>query len=120
MNDDLCCPVCEFPIDPGRMAACPKCGESLRGRSLRGLLEVDVAHSGETWEIAREKILRAVDQGVARGHRGVKIIHGHGAGSGRAVIRTHAVPLLRALALKLGGKLAPDRRNPGAHILWLE
>ena len=44
------------------MTVCPKCGESLRGRSLQGMLEVDVAHAGETWEVAREKILRAVDR----------------------------------------------------------
>jgi hypothetical protein len=102
------------------MEACPKCGESLRGRSLRGVLEVDVAHSGETWEVAREKILRAVDRGVLNGHRGIKIIHGYGAGNGRGVIRNHAVPLMRSLAIKVGGRLAEDRQNPGAHILWLD
>ncbi len=100
------------------MAACPKCGESWRGRPVRGLLEVDVAHAGETWEQAREKILRAVDRGVFDGHRGVKIIHGYGAVSGRGVIRAQALPLLRALAAKTGGKLVQEKNNPGAHLLW--
>ena len=113
------CPTCEFPVEPGRMTVCPKCGESLSGRSLQGVLEVDVAHAGETWEVAREKILRAVDRGVLHGHRGVKIIHGYGAGNGRGVIRTNAVPLLRSLAVKVGGRLSPDKHNPGAHVLWL-
>lgn len=120
MSADVHCPNCEFPISPGRMESCPKCGEGLRGRSLRGLLEVDVAHSGETWEVAREKILRAVDRGVLHGHRGIKIIHGYGAASGRAVIRNMAVPLLRSLSVRLGGRLVEDRQNPGAHILWLD
>ena len=117
---EVTCPNCEFPGNPGRMDACPKCGETLRGRAFQGLLEVDVAHSGETWEVAREKILRAVDRGVMHGHRGVKIIHGYGAASGRAVIRNQAVPLLRSLAVKVHGRLAQDRQNPGAHILWLD
>lgn len=113
------CPECGFPLESGG-TACPKCGESWRGRPVRDLLVVDVAHSGETWEQAREKILRAVDRGVINGHRGVKIIHGYGAGGGgRGVIRRQALPLLRALAAKTGGKLATDRDNPGAHILWL-
>lgn len=120
MRDEVICPTCEFPVEPGRMTECPKCGERLRGRGLRGMLEVDVAHAGETWEVAREKILRAVDRGVAHGHRGVKIIHGYGGGDGRGVIRTNAVPLLRSLAVKHGGRLAADRGNPGAHVLWLE
>jgi hypothetical protein len=102
------------------MGVCPKCGEGLRGRALQGVLEVDVAHAGETWEVAREKIMRAVDRGVMGGHKGVKIIHGYGAGSGQGVIRSHAVPLLRSLAVKGGGRLAPDKQNPGAQVLWLE
>jgi hypothetical protein len=28
--------------------------------------------------------------------------------------------LLRSLAVKVGGRLAPDKQNPGAHVLWLE
>jgi len=28
--------------------------------------------------------------------------------------------LLRSLAVKVGGRLAPDQQNPGAHVLWLE
>ena len=85
---------------------------------MRGLLEVDVAHARETWEQARDKILRAVDRGVMNGHRGVKVIHGYGASNGRGVIRTQAVPFLRMLAGKTGGRLASDPGNPGAHILW--
>ena len=80
---------------------------------------MDVAHSGETLEIALRKITAAVDRGLRDGHRGVKIIHGYGARSGRSVIRDHAIQLLRELAKKMGAKVAQDSNNPGAHILWL-
>jgi hypothetical protein len=87
---------------------------------LQGLLEVDVAHASETWDEAREKIMRALDHGLQYGHRGVKIIHGYGASTGRSVIREQAVRLMKSLALRHGGKLVQDRNNPGAHILWLD
>jgi hypothetical protein len=113
------CPYCEFPLDPARSCACPKCGENVRGVISRGLLEVDVAHAGETWEVAREKIIRAMDQALLHGHGGLKIIHGWGASTGRSVLSGLAVALMRGLAQRHGGRLAPDRQNPGAHILWL-
>ncbi len=119
-SDNSECPNCGNPIESGRADACPKCGESLRDRVYRPLLEMDVAHSGETLEEAQQKITEAVDRGLRDGHKGVKIIHGHGASSGRAVIRKHAVKWLRELAAKTGGKLVQDKNNPGAHILWLD
>ncbi len=98
---------------------CPKCGEALFGKVFQGLLEVDVVHAGETWEEARDKIIEAVDRGIRHGHKGVKIIHGYGASTGSSRIRGRAVGLLRALAERTGGRLAADRGNEGAHILWL-
>jgi hypothetical protein len=115
---DSQCPFCEHPLQrAGEL--CPKCGESTSGRAVRGVLEVDVAHAGETWDIAHEKILNAVNRGVMLGHSGVKIIHGWGASTGRAVISGRAVRLLDSLVARTGGKLVQDRNNPGAHILWL-
>jgi hypothetical protein len=114
------CPNCEIPVQPLRDLECPKCGEPIRGRTLLGLLEVDVAHASETWDEALEKLMRALDQGLQNGHRGVKIIHGYGASTGRSVIREQAVRLMKSLALRHGGKLVQDRNNPGAHILWLD
>ena len=114
------CPNCEMPVQPHRDGECPKCGEPIRDKTLQGLLEVDVAHAGETWDEAREKIIKAVDHGIQYGHSGVKIIHGYGASSGSSVIRDHTVTLMKSLAVKTGGKLAVDRSNPGAHILWLD
>ena len=120
MPTDLHCPNCEFPLDPGSESHCPKCGEVIRGRVFQGLLEVDVVHAGETWEQAREKITAAVNRGVLHGHRGVKIIHGWGASTGRSKLAAQATKLLQSLAARTGGKVAPDKHNPGAHILWLD
>lgn len=86
---------------------------------FQGLLEVDVAHSGESWDVAREKIIRAVNQAMLHGHSGVKIIHGWGASTGRSVLSGLAVTLLRGFAQRYGGRLSPDKHNPGAHVLWL-
>ena len=86
---------------------------------FQGLLEVDVAHSGETWDVAREKIIRAANQAMLYGHSGVKIIHGWGASTGRSVLSGLAVTLLRGFAQRYGGRLSPDKHNPGAHVLWL-
>lgn len=86
---------------------------------FQGLLEVDVAHSGETWDVAREKIIRAVNEAMLHGHSGVKIIHGWGASTGRSVLSGLAVALLRGFAQRYGGRLSPDKHNPGAHVLWL-
>lgn len=119
-SGDLQCPNCEFPVQPHRDRECPKCGERILGRSLQSLLEVDVVHAGETWDEAREKIVKAVDQGIRNGHRGVKIIHGYGASTGRSSIRRQAVQLLKSLAVGTGGKVVMDQNNPGAHILWLD
>lgn len=113
------CPNCGFPIDPERDARCPKCEGTLRTGSAGQLLEVDVAHAGETWEEAAEKIEKAVDQALRWGHRGVKIVHGHGSLTGRSVIAPRAIALLRHLADTTGGRFAKDRHNPGASILWL-
>ncbi|MBL9130200.1 MAG: Smr/MutS family protein [Verrucomicrobiaceae bacterium] len=113
------CPQCEFPLDPAKTAVCPKCGGQTRGSVVRGLLEVDVAHNGETWDMAREKIVKAVDEALLHGHSGVKIIHGHGATTGRSTLAGLAVAMLRGYAQRYGGRLAPDRGNPGAHLLWL-
>ena len=112
------CPRCGFPLDSDRQPECPKCGAEIRAEALLGLLEIDVAHGGETWEQARHKIEEAVDRALHRGHKGVKIIHGHGSRTGRAVIAPQAVTLMRGLALRTGGRFTADRQNPGASLIW--
>jgi len=112
------CPDCGCPVDPVADERCPKCERWLRGHDLAGLKEIDVAHGGESWEQARAKIEQAFDRALAGGHRGLMVIHGRGATTGRSVIGPRAVELLRVLAATCGGKLVRDRGNPGAHIVW--
>ena len=101
------------------VSRCPKCESPLRKAFLHDLYEVDVAHGGETWEAAERKIVEACSRARYTQHRGIKVIHGYGSGRGHtAHIRTHAIPLLHRLARETGSKLVPDRRNPGAHILY--
>jgi DNA-nicking Smr family endonuclease len=83
------------------------------------MLEVDVVHSGEDWEEAARKIEAAVDQAVHRGHKGVKIIHGHGSATGRSALAPRAMTYMRHLAEVTGGRFTRDRNNPGASIIWL-
>ena len=101
------------------MPECPTCGGSLRASQDQPILEADVAHSGESWEVAKQKITKAVDRGLFGRHKGVKIIHGYGRSTGHSVIGRKAVDLLRELVHQTGGRLAQDNGNPGAHILWL-
>lgn len=113
------CPRCGFPVDYDRDDRCPKCESDLRAPGSLGILEVDVCHAGETWEEASRKITAAIDRGVYWGHKGVKIVHGHGSSTGRAVIAPRAMALMRHLAEVTGGRFARDRQNPGASIVWL-
>ena len=112
------CPSCGFPLARGRDTVCPKCEAPIQGGNLLPLLEVDVVHGGETWSTAREKITAAVDRAILWGHAGVKIIHGHGATTGRSVIAPQAITLMRALAEHTGGTFAKDKQNPGASLIW--
>ena len=108
------CPNCGFPLNPDADDRCPKCEGSLRGSGSLPLLQVDVAHDGESWEEAARKIEEAIDRGVRWGHKGVKIIHGRG-----AVIAPRAAAFMRSIAETIGARYTPDRNNPGASIVWL-
>ena len=112
------CPSCGIPLEAGQHIECPKCETPIRGQSLLGLLEVDVVHSGETWESSRQKIEEAVDRSLHWGHAGVKIIHGYGSTSGRSVIAPQAVALMKRLAEHTGGTFTKDRQNRGASVIW--
>lgn len=119
MNPGGQCLDCGHPTGPRPSAPCPKCGAPAARQRGGGLLEVDIAHQGETIEIAREKLLRALNEALLHGHSGIKVIHGRGDRAGRLTIASTARALLRAQSAKHGGRLAADRANPGATILWL-
>lgn len=83
------------------------------------MYEVDVAHNGETWELAQQKIIHALDQAVFGHFKGLKVIHGYGSLSGNSVIAPRAISLMRHLAEQYDGRFAKDQKNPGASIIWL-
>ena len=113
------CMECGFPLDEFGVVRCPKCDGGGIGRVGRGILEVDVAHAGETWEEARGKIREAVERAHDGAYRGVKIVHGYGSMTGQSVIGPRATAYLRHLAEEMGGRYTGDRRNRGASVIWL-
>ena len=113
------CPGCGFPFDHFWENHCPKCDGPAPRDIREGLLEVDVAHAGETWEHAREKIEEALDQAIHYRHAGLKIVHGYGSMSGHSIIGPRAIAFFCYLAGELGGRYASDRNNRGASIIWL-
>lgn len=104
------------------LSACPKCDYDSRPRRQvkLGVLEVDIAHTGETWEQAKAKIDRAFDDALYDRHAGLKIIHGYGSRTGSSVIGPRAKSYLRHLAEETAGaRFTPDRHTQGASIIWL-
>ena len=100
---------------------CPKCDSEVRCVYVNGLYPIDIAHSGENWEDAQEKIDRALDRALLHLHKGLTVIHGHGQETGHSsVIRTRTVPYLKGLAKQHHYKLASDNNNSGAHILYFQ
>ena len=113
------CPQCGMLLEQATVARCPKCETAIRKTFQLGLYEIDVAHRGETWEVAERRVIEACSTALYRQHKGLKVIHGYGSGKGHtSMIRRLAVPLLHRLARDTGGKVVPDRNNPGAHILY--
>ncbi len=108
------CSSCGNTIQPHAKKWCPKCDTPLQAAASYGLLEVDIAHSGQTWDTARKQLLKAVQMALFSGHSGLKVIHGR-----NGVIKDMAHAYLNSLAQEYAGKLATDKGNPGATILWL-
>ncbi|NBX69819.1 MAG: hypothetical protein EBR01_12760 [Proteobacteria bacterium] len=75
---DLECGQCGNPLERAG-EECPKCGnrEAVRADGKR-VLEVDVAHSGETVEWALAKLEQAVDETLKAGYAKLRVIHGYG------------------------------------------
>ncbi|MEN8694954.1 MAG: hypothetical protein ACN4GG_00575 [Akkermansiaceae bacterium] len=116
------CVDCGFPLEAMELSACPKCDHDLGPRRVveLGILEVDIAHAGETWEQAKDKIDRAFDDAIYYRHAGLKIIHGYGSRTGISVIGPRARSYMRHLVEKTeGARFASDRHTEGASIIWL-
>lgn len=111
------CPNCGFPLGIDHFP-CEKCGEDPATYRAKQIDEVDIAHGGETWERAREKMAAAVDRAKFLGFKGIKIVHGRGVGGHTSVIKHRAIPEMRHLARRYGAKLVPDKHTDGAHLLY--
>ena len=93
------CPNCGIEGQVGK--TCFKCDTKLT-RSFSGpLYVIDVAHSGEDREDAIKKVMKGIEISLGGNHRGLKIIHGHGAKSGQATIKNYVLPRLRKEAKTL-------------------
>jgi hypothetical protein len=118
LSNKLECAQCGNPLERAG-EECPKCGnwEAVRADGKR-VLEVDVAHGGETVERALAKFEQAVDEVLKAGYTSLRVIHGYGS----QAHHTHKIhEAVRArLAFyqqKYGGKLEGNQ-NPGA-IDWI-
>ena len=120
MNPTPECPQCGLQVESLGRLDCPKCGMALRSRSNGRVHQVDVVHSGEDRDTALRKLERAIDEALKGNFRGVKVIHGHGSTKGIALLKPQIVAAMKRAATRYGGKVVPDRDNPGASLLWLE
>ena len=111
------CKNCGMIIDDMSLA-CPKCDLPASEQKLDELYVVDVAHSGEDWGRAKEKIIEALDITLYEHYKGLKVIHGKGTHKGSGVIRARATVLMRQLAQDHDGTFAYDRHTEGASLIY--
>jgi hypothetical protein len=115
------CLECGMPIGNDTASRCPKCDAPLRDQFVDALHTIDVAHDGESWDMAQQKIDRGLDHARHLRLKGLKVIHGYGSGRGHtSIIKDRAEHYLRRLAREHGGRLVRDQHSPGAHILYFQ
>ena len=111
---DFECGQCGNPMERAG-EECPKCGnrEAVRADGKR-VLEVDVAHRGETVERALAKLNQAASEAPAGAYMGLRVVHGYGSGHNHThLIKVAVQKRLVALHDKYGGKLIQEE-NRGA------
>ena len=113
------CRECGFPYDPNTSSHCPKCNSGFDDFGYIEILEIDVVHSGESWQEAKFKIEQGLDKAIFHKHKGLKVIHGYGSRGGSSVIAPQAIAFMRHLADLHDGRFAKDHQNPGVSIIWL-
>lgn len=114
------CPHCGIEIESLGRLVCPKCEMPVRSRTNGRVQVVDVVHAGEDRHEAFRKLERAIDDALRGNFRGLKVIHGHGSTRGVALLKPQIVAAMKRAAKECGGKVVPDRDNPGASLLWFE
>ena len=108
---------CGIPVDPVELS-CPKCDAPLREAFRQQYYEIDVAHAGQTREIARHEIEEGLNTALLYGFKGLKVIHGYGgAHRSRGIIAREAKYTLQVIARRKGYGLRRDAENPGAHLI---
>jgi len=119
-TDQIECHDCGYPVDLDRTSTCPKCGTHVEAEVLGKLAEVDIAHDGEHVNDALPKLERALDRALVGGAKGLKVIHGYGSEGRRGVIGPAARRWLRQEAVNYGWRVARDKFNAGATLVWFE
>jgi len=110
----LRCGSCGNPLERAG-EECLKCGnrEAVRADGKR-VLEVDVAHGGETVERALAKLNQAASEALAGAYMGLRVVHGYGSGHNHThLIKEAVLKRLTALQDRYGGRLLQEG-NPGA------
>ena len=131
-------PLCPNPFCAIGLALeavrCPKCEEDLPVGLRDALMEVDVAHSGETWTEALDKLEDALSLARRQRYRGLRVIHGVGSGgrsfdqgglnssasedwNGPGRIRREVLNYLEQALADTEASLEPEPHNAGAHIV---
>ena len=109
---------------------CPKCDEILPVGLRDALMEVDVAHSRETWTEALDKLEDALSLARRQRYRGLRVIHGVGRGGaggsksgasqnwdGPGRIRREVLSYLEQALADSDASLEPEPHNPVAHTV---
>jgi hypothetical protein len=120
MKPNLKCPHCGIEVEFLGRLVCPKCEAPIRARSNGQVHVVDVVHAREDRDTALRKLERAIDEAIRGNFRGLKVIHGHGSTKGVALLKPQIVAAMQRAAKEYGGKVVPDRENPGASLMWFE
>ncbi len=113
---DFCeCPNCGCDVDRKDRGQCPKCRFKVHEFEF---LEVDIAHNGERWLEARDKILTALGQAFFFGFEGLKLIHGYGSRPGHtSSIRCKTLDFLKWIENQYSATVRADHSNPGVHFV---
>lgn len=119
-SDQVECDACGYPVDLDKRSECPKCGRHVEAHVYGKLAEVDIAHDGERLDDAMRKLDRALDRALLGGARGLKVIHGYGSNGRRGVIGPSARTWLREEAARNRWRVARDKYNAGATLVWFE
>ena len=114
-------PFCAIELELAAQQ-CPKCDEPLAVGLRDAMVEVDVAHSGESWTEALDKLESALHFARRERYKGLRVIHGSGRGctdswEGPGRIRREVLNYLQQALSDSDASLSPQPHNPGAHLI---